>query len=148
MTDSAEKRACLRFEVPNGQTRYKKKGLLVLLSGYSEAYPVVNISKGGIAFECDEAIRRGTKLTVQLLAPEEEPLELNAEVRWQRRHAGGQAELGVQFAPFGTHRGWNSIEDLEALRKLEAQYGEGANEGSQEEEQEHEAGKEDAQNAP
>ncbi len=144
MTDNAEKRACLRFEVPNGQTRYKKKGLLVLLSGYSEAYPVVNISKGGIAFECNEQIRRSTKLTVQLLAPHEEPLELNAEVRWQRRHAGDVAELGVQFAPFGAHRGWNSVEDLETLRRLEAQYGEGANG----EEQGQEAEKEDEQNAP
>ncbi len=122
MAEGVEKRACRRFEIPGSRSQYKKKGVLVLLTGFSEAYPVVNVSKGGLAFECEEKIERGTRLTVRLIAPGEEPLELESEVRWQRRKPTGEAEVGVQFAPFGNHIGWNSLESLDVLRRLEQRF--------------------------
>ena len=139
MDDEANKRTCHRFEIPEGKGKYKRKGLLALLSGYSKVYPVVNVSKGGLAIECDDAIDRGSKVMVQLLAPGEEPVELSAEVRWLGAGPGGGRVLGVQFNPFGERMGWNPLDMLEVLRRLETTYGENADEGEQREEQKEES---------
>ena len=129
MEPGAEKRICHRFEIPGGQGKYKKTGLLVTLGGYSKAYPVVNVSKGGLAFVCEETLGQDTKVLVQLMAPQEEPLELRGKVRWQGRMRGREeVVVGVQFEPFGGRSGWNPMEALEVLRRLDAKYGEGGEE--------------------
>ena len=124
MAEGAEKRRCHRFEIPGGKGKYKKEGLLVLLRGYSKAYPVVNVSKGGLAFVCEEDLDQGEKVLVQLFAPHEEPLELHAVTCWQGRLAGREETIaGVEFAAFGERSGHNSLESLEVLRRLEGEYG-------------------------
>jgi len=136
MAEGAEKRTCHRFEVPDATAKYKRGGLLVLVSGLSKAYPVVNVSKGGLAFLCEESFEKGQNLVVELLAPDEEPLKLHAEVRWRGQHEEtGKPFVGVAFAAFGTKMGSNSLEDLEVLRRLDEKYGKGqeAGEGEKEE---------------
>ncbi len=126
MVQGVEKRRCRRFEIPGGKGRYKKTGLLVFVKGFSKAYPVVNVSKGGLAFVCEEKLGQGKKVTVQLLAPNENPLHLRAQVQWQERSAGSAGMIvGVQFMPFSDRRGQNSHEALDVLRRLDAQYGKG-----------------------
>jgi hypothetical protein len=46
MVQGVKKRRARRFEIPGGKGKYKKTGLLVLIKGFSAAYPVVNVSKG------------------------------------------------------------------------------------------------------
>jgi hypothetical protein len=125
MAQYVEKRRCRRFEIPGGEVKYKKIGLLILTKGFSKAYPVLNVSKGGLAFVCEEKLRRDTKLMVQLLAPKEIPLNLRSRVRWQGQWAGSSAfrVTGVEFMPFGTRRGWNALEALDVLGRLDAHYG-------------------------
>lgn len=120
-----EKRRSRRFQIPGGEVRYKKIGLLTLMKDFSKAYPVLNVSKGGLAFACEEKLRRGKKFMVQLLAPNEIPLNLRSRVRWQGQWAGSSAfrVTGVEFMPFGTCRGWNSLEALDVLRRLDTHYG-------------------------
>ena len=90
MAQNAEKRRCRRFEIPGGEVKYKKIGLLILMKGFSKAYPVLSVSKGGLAFLCEEKLRRDEKLAVQLLAPNEIPLNLRSRVRWQGQWAGNK----------------------------------------------------------
>ena len=123
MASGAEKRRCRRFQVPNAHTKYRKTGLLVLVRGMSKAYPVINVSKGGLAFLCDEAIKEGTAVEVQLIAPGEEPLDLLGKTRWKGSPPGREDYMvGVRFLPFGSKDG-NSSEALEVIRRLEDQYG-------------------------
>jgi len=124
MARNAEKRRCRRFEIPGGEVRYKKIGLFSFQKDFSEAYPVLNVSKGELAFVCEKKLRRGTKLTVQLLTPNEIPLNLRSRVRWQGQWAGKSAfrATDVEFMPFGTRRGWNPLEALNVLRRLNAHY--------------------------
>lgn len=131
MPQGAEKRRCHRFEIPGGQGRYKRTGMLILLKGYSKACPVTDVSKGGLSFGCHEAFKVGQKIIVQLVAPDEEPLDLHARVRRQV-HPASQDEsiVGVEFAPFGSRRGWNSIAALDVLRRLDKQYGPDARKGA------------------
>jgi hypothetical protein len=119
-----ERRRCHRFEIPGAEVRYKKTGLLVFHRGFSGTYPLVNVSKGGLGFLCDEKLRSGQKVTVQLLIPKESPLNLRARVRWQGRPMpGANVMIGVEFLPFGSRRGRNPREALDVLRRLDAQHG-------------------------
>jgi len=124
MVQYVERRRCRRFEIAGAQVRYKKTGLLVFKKEFSEAYPVVNVSKGGLGFLCDEKLRRGQKVMVELLVPDESPLSLRGQVRWQGQPVpGGNIMVGVAFLPFGTHRALNPLEALDVLRRLDARYG-------------------------
>lgn len=126
MAEGVQRRSCHRFEIPGATAEYKKAGLLAFVTGLSKAYPVANVSKGGVAFLCEEPFSKGQKLTVQLLAPQEVPLKLHAEVRWQGRHQEtGGAIVGVAFAPFGPKMGQNSLEDLDVLRRFDEKYRKG-----------------------
>jgi len=83
-----ERRKCRRFEMPGAKEKYKKTGLLAFRKGFSEAYPVVNVSKGGLGFVCEGRFGWSKKVMVQLPVPEETPWNLYARVRWQARARG------------------------------------------------------------
>ena len=127
MIEYVERRRCRRFEIPDAKVRYKKIGLLVFRKASSTTYPVVNVSKGGLGFVCDEKFRQGQKVMLQLLAPKETPLNLLAQIRWQGQ-VRADTIVGVKFMRFGWRKGLNSMETLDVLRRLEAQHGKGEKE--------------------
>jgi hypothetical protein len=120
-----ERRECQRFEIPGASAQYKSLWFPIPFNGFSEPSPVVNVSKGGVAFECRNKIAQGKRLAVRLLAPGEEPLDLRASVRWCAfSWERTTYVVGVEFAPFGVGRGENPRETLDRLRELEREYGE------------------------
>ena len=123
-----ERRRCKRFKVPAAESKYKKLGLQVFIKGFSKPFQVVNLSKGGLAFICEDKFRLNQKLVVQLLTPDEDPLNLYAEVQWWGQVPGIKKKvLGVQFMPFmvnGKRNGGNSLKDLEPLSRLDKKYAE------------------------
>ena len=126
MTQGSERRKYHRFQVPDGEARHRKAGLLGRLKGLSEPYPVVNMSKGGLAFLCDVPFRENTELEIQLLVPGKSPLALLGKTRWQGPAEGrqdGTVIVGIHFRPFGDKRGCNPHETLDVLRKLQKEYG-------------------------
>ena len=124
MAQGAQRRTCRRFEVPGAKGRYKRVGLLVALKGFSKPCCVTDISKGGLAFACEGKFGDDEEIIAQLLAPNEAPLNLRAEVRWQGQPEGSAHKIiGVQFASFGRGRCKNSRAALDVLKRLEAKYG-------------------------
>ena len=124
MAYGIEKRRCRRFEIPGAKVKFKNRGLLFLVQAFSEPCPVINISKGGISFTCDKKLSNGKKLVVQLLVPDETPLNFNSIARRQEQIMGSEKKLtGVGFMPFGSRYGWNAQESLDVLRKLDEKYG-------------------------
>ena len=124
MTQMAEKRRSHRFDIPGGEGSYKKNGLLCFTRSYSKPSPVCNVRKGGLSILCKEAFHRGEKVMVQLLVPDEDPLNLISRVRRLEQWSGGGFNaLSVEFMPFGNRRGWNPLEALDRLRRLEYHYG-------------------------
>lgn len=119
---------CAPFEVAGASARVKPAGVLGAIAGYPrKERQVVNLSKGGLAFESEEPFKKGQKLKVLLHAPGlEEPIELIAAVRWQKGLVGGYVlTVGVQFDAFGERKGLNPLAALEALRGLEAEHARG-----------------------
>jgi hypothetical protein len=118
-----EKRRCRRFEIPGAEVKFKKKGLLFWVQAFSEPCPVIDISKGSISFTCDKKLSNGKRLVIQLLIPNETPLNLNAIVFRQEQIMGSEKKItGIKFMPFGSRYGWNSRESLGVLRKLDEIY--------------------------
>jgi len=119
-----KKRTSRRFEIPGAQARFKKSGLNSLVKGFSVNYPVLNVSKGGLAFVCDRKFRRGDKIIVQLLIPHERPLHLHGMVKRYDQHANSSNYMvAVEFKPFNNFRKYNTIDSLFMLRNLDSQYG-------------------------
>jgi len=123
MTQGVEKRRCHRFEVPGGIGRYKKTGPLHFFRSFSKVTPVIDVSKGGLSLECEDKLRKGDKIKIELQIPTEEPIILRSLVlrHGQPRDRVNQMAC-VKFAPFGKLMGGNSSEALEVLKCLESQY--------------------------
>jgi hypothetical protein len=119
-----EKRKCRRFEIPEATVRYRRLGLPFSLNRFSESYRLIDLSKGGMAFECDKKLVPGMKIAVQLLVPGNPPLNLHAIVgRYGYNAEEMTAIAGIGFLPFGMRRGGNSREALEVLTMLDEEYG-------------------------
>jgi len=121
MVQGYEKRTCHRFEIPGGKISYRRKKLFGF-SEYYEAHQLINISKGGASFDCGEEFKEGQRIIIKIMAPDEPPLELYADVRWQRESGDFKTAVGVIFAPFGHGFNLNPVTSLDALRRLDAKY--------------------------
>jgi hypothetical protein len=124
MAYDIEKRRYRRFKVPGAEVKFKKRGLLFWVQAFSEPCPVINVSKGGMAFTCDKKLSDGKKLVVQLLIPDETPLNLNCITRGQAKiMSSGKRFTKVEFIFFGNRHEWNAQESLDVLRKNWEKYG-------------------------
>ena len=125
MLQGVERRECRRFQIPCAEVRYKKERIIFSSGRFSRALPVLDMSKGGLAFLCNKKLRSGKTLMMQLDLPDESSLILRAWVRWQGKEwHNSDITTGVEFMPFGGRREWNSLETLDVLRELDARYGE------------------------
>lgn len=119
------RRMCRRFRIPGASGRIKKAGLFDTLKGFSKEYPVLDLSKGGLAFSCTESFKKNQKITFQLLVPDESPLNLLSIIRKVGRlDRNGNRFCGIQFFPFGDSPDKNPVELLNVLRALDEKYGE------------------------
>lgn len=123
MAEYAKSRSCKRFVVPGAKVRHKRTGLFGFFKNFSKAQPLLNLSKGGLAFQSEEKFSRDEKIIAQLIVPKENPLNMRSRVRWQgQQDSKGPQAIGITFMPFGSSMGWNSHESLNVLRSLDAQY--------------------------
>ena len=120
-----EKRACERFIVPGAVVNYKGKGVLFSGKYIEEAFPIFDISRGGVRFLSNLSLKIGVKLTVKIIIPGgEEPLILKGLVRWIQINPekSYKYQIGIQFAPYDKNRGNNDHEILQKMIALEKQF--------------------------
>ncbi len=123
MVQGIEKRTCHRFEVSVGKVEYRKFKMFNFYKSTAIAYRLINLSKGGVSFFCEEVMRKNKKLIFKLLIHDYELLELLAKVRWQHSSSyDSYLTIGIVFMPFGTGVYMNPREILNVLRKLDVQY--------------------------
>ena len=113
------------FEIDGATARVRRGGVLGALVGYpKERHVVLNLSKGGMAFQSGHPYKRAQSVQILLYVPgREEPIEIRGKVCWQGcLETGETLTVGVQFDPFGPRRGLNRLEVLDMLRELEETY--------------------------
>jgi len=119
MMHGTDRREYPRFEIPGAEVRYRKTGPLAAMMGFCQAHPLVNVSRGGMAFLGQKTLRQGQGGVVQLLVPDEPPLDLTAEVQWGGHRGGKGARIvRLAFKPFGARRGPNPLNALATLNSL------------------------------
>ena len=120
-----KKRSCDRFSIPGTVLYYKVMPRFFGEGAYSDNYyPVINMSRGGVLFLCDQGFDAGTELMVKLMIPQnEEEVELLADVRWIAKNPeqSYRYRTGIAFSPYGEGKKKNSLHLLELLKDLEEQ---------------------------
>ena len=118
-----KKRSCQRFFIPGATLFYKKKPGLIKKHIYSaNYYPVINISKGGAQFLCDERLNAGKDIMIKLNFPEmDQQPEIFATVRWISKNPeqSYRYQTGIAFNLYGSRKNENSKEILTLLESLE-----------------------------
>ncbi len=120
-----KKRSCDRFTIPGTTIYYKNKPRLFLKHEYSDTYyPVLDFSRGGAKFLCNDRLKAGTPLVVKINIPgvEENP-EFLASVRWISRNPeeSYQYQTGIAFNSYGNKKNENPMEVLSLLERIEIQ---------------------------
>jgi len=121
-----ERRTCIRFEIPGSTVSYKLSKLLSTHKSYGEEFcPLLDISRGGMRFVCQNQIKINSKMTMKISIPGERiPLVLKGDVRWAAPNPGQsyKYQVGVQFNPYGEKKGQNYPGNLVKIIALEQKF--------------------------
>ncbi len=118
-----KKRQCKRFLIPGSTLYYKNKPRLFIKRKYSMDYfPVINMSRGGLKFLCNERLRIGQSIVIKLNIPgvNHHP-EVLADVRWVSKNLeqSYRYQTGVGFHSYGKGKNDNPLEILIFFKMLE-----------------------------
>jgi Tfp pilus assembly protein PilZ len=118
-----KKRSCDRFSIPGTVLYYKVVPRFFGDGAYTDNYyPVINMSRGGAMFVCDQRFEAGTQLMVRLMIPgnETEP-ELRADVRWIAKNPeqSYRYRTGIAFSAYGSGKKQNPEQALDLLKQVE-----------------------------
>jgi len=118
-----KKRNCKRFSIPGTIIYYKNKPRFFGHGKYTkDYYPVINMSKGGVNFLCDQRLAAGAQLIVKVSIPgtETEP-EIIANVKWISKNPeqSYRYQTGIAFNSYGDGKNKNSRNILSLLESLE-----------------------------
>jgi Tfp pilus assembly protein PilZ len=120
------KRHCKRFNIPGTTLFYKKVPLFWGKKRYSDDYfPVLDLSRGGLKFLCNDRMGPGESVIVKLNIPgTDEQVEIKAIVRWisRNREESYRYQTGVSFNSYGTGKKDNPVNILSLLKALESDY--------------------------
>ena len=117
------KRSCIRFSIRGTTLYYKKAPRFFLKPSFSHIYyPVIDFSRGGARFLCNERLKAGVAIIIKLNIPGTDfAPELSASVRWISRNPeqSYRYQTGIAFNSYGKKKNENSFEILSFLEKLE-----------------------------
>jgi len=118
-----KKRSCKRFSIPGTIIYYKSKPRFFGRGKYTnDYYPVINMSRGGANFLCDQRLTIGSQLIVKVNTPEiKTNLEIIANVKWisKNREKSYRYQTGIAFNSYGDGKNNNPKEVLSFLESLE-----------------------------
>ena len=120
-----QKRQCDRFSIPGTTLYYKNRPGVFRNPDYPDHYfPVLNLSKGGVSFLCNERLKAGKKVVLKIEIPGvEKRVELSATIRWisKNREQSYKYQAGAAFNSYGDKKNQNPPDTLALLTALEPQ---------------------------
>jgi hypothetical protein len=133
--NEVERRSCIRFKIPGATVNYQKKGFLFSKPGFIEEFcPVLDISRGGVRFLTQNAIKPNTDVELKISVPGERiPFTMKGTVKWSSLSEGKsyRYQVGVQFNPYGEKKDQNLPGNLVKIIALEQKFSEKAKEGGE-----------------
>lgn len=121
-----ERRACLRFKIPGATINYHKKTFLFARPGFSEEFcPILDISRGGVRFLAQNAIKPDIEVSLKISIPGERiPFTMKGLVKWSSPSQGKsyKFQVGVQFNPYGEKKDQNLPGNLVKIIALEQKF--------------------------
>jgi len=127
MSDTGmEKRNCVRFKIPGATVSYKTGNVLPSDEIFDEEFcPVLDISRGGILFVCQNKLEPETKLHMKISIPgERTPLQFKGTIRRVLPNPGKsyKYQTGIQFFPYGEKKDQNYLGNLVKIISLEQKF--------------------------
>jgi hypothetical protein len=118
-------RARRRLTIPKATVRFKTRSFWARKADYSVQFPLVDISRDGLAWLADQDPSPKKRVSLLLNLPGEEgALQIEGHVVYAVATgiAGFRYRIGVQFLPFSEKRGHNTLKALNALIRIEETY--------------------------
>jgi c-di-GMP-binding flagellar brake protein YcgR len=123
MSSLSERRTQLRVEIPESETYSKPENWYNLVTLYNGPGRLIDLSKSGAGFETAKQVEKDELLRLKIDIPGEDTLVLKGQVRWTASvEWNSKMRVGVQFAPFGERREYNSTFALMTLQVLQEKY--------------------------
>ena len=114
-----DKRTQVRLKIPEGRVSYKNALGFDLFTTYTGPGELLDISKSGAGFIIGQPLELEDLIKVKIHIPGEKNLILRGQVRWVEADAeSGRHRVGMQFAPYGYRRDYNSPNKLTRLGRL------------------------------
>jgi hypothetical protein len=130
-----ERRACVRFKIPGATVNYQRRTFLFTKPGFVEEFcPVVDISRGGIRFLTQNALKPNTDVELKISVPGERiPFSMKGVARWSALSEGKsyKFQVGVQFNPYGEKKDQNPPGNLVKIIALEQKFADRDKEGGE-----------------
>jgi len=121
-----ERRSCMRFKIPGATVNYQKRSILFTKPGFIEEFcPVLDISRGGIRFLSQNALKPTTDVSMKISVPGEKiPFTMKGLVKWSSLSEGKsyKFQVGVQFNPYGEKKDQNQPGNLVKIIALEQKF--------------------------
>ncbi len=122
-----EKRTCVRFKIPGATVSYRTEKIFSSAGeNYGEEFcPVLDLSRGGILFVCQEKLKPEAKIQMKVSIPgERSALKLKGVVRRVSPNPGKSYhyQIGAQFFPYGEKKDQNYLGNLVKIISLEQKF--------------------------
>ncbi len=121
-----ERRLCQRFKIPGATVSFRRERLLFPPKQADEEFcPVLDLSRGGVRFLAQKALKFRARVSLQISVPGERvSLQLRGRVRWSSYNPGKsyKFQMGVQFNPYGEGKDQNYPGALVKIIALEQKF--------------------------
>jgi len=118
-----DKRKQTRLRIPESKIRYKHDLGFSLFNQYIGPGDLMDISKSGAGFVISRPVNLEDLIKVKIHIPGEKNLILRGQVKWVEPDTEtGRHRVGMQFAPYGYRREYNSLNKLTRLKHLSQIY--------------------------
>jgi len=118
-----ERRRYKRFTIEGARVEFTTLGADRVSEACSGEAPLRNISLAGLSFRFERPIQADTKLKMVLHVPDFPPVRLVGRIRWTGQQSGVPGRVfGVEFWPFDSRPGNNTVEARKQLKELESRF--------------------------
>ncbi len=119
MTEIRERRYSQRHQFPGSNVFCEESSTLGIFKKYSEPLTLNDLNKSGLGFQTDKELVYGDKIHFKIEIPGHKKIQVIGEVRWIAPDNNSvQKNIGIQFLPFGTIKGYNSFSARVKLERL------------------------------